>query len=119
MIGIGHRTALAALAALALAGCGPDETATTVVFVHRETISVRGAVEMVENEDGERIPYLWAPGTIVVFRADRTLGGHTGLYGTAYRIVEGGDLEEIGPVDTDRTDDALAREFGVEPPPEP
>lgn len=111
--------AVLAWAALLSASCGegPTETADTVLFISTGRIAVRGEVEMVAGPEGGEIPYLWSPGTIVVFRADESIAGRRGRAGRAYRIAEGGELTEIGRVDLDKTDDELAAAFGVEPGP--
>lgn len=112
---VGSRIAATAVATLlAIVACG-GEKADTVLIVGGEGIAVRGDVEMVQGEDGGMIPWLWAPGTIVVFRADLELAGRSGRAGRAYRIQEDGSLAEIGSVDLSRSDDELAAEFGVEP----
>ncbi|HUP20262.1 MAG TPA: hypothetical protein VM778_09955, partial [Gemmatimonadota bacterium] len=96
------RTAATAVATLlAIVACG-GEKADTVLIVGGEGIAVRGDVEMVQGEDGGMIPWLWAPGTIVVFRADLELAGRSGRAGRAYRIQEDGSLAEIEQVDLGR-----------------
>ena len=112
----GRSSVMAAAALLAIAACA-GETADTVVFVGGEGIAVRGPVEMVQGADGEMIPFLWSPGTIVVFRSDAELAGRTGRAGVAYRIEEDGSLSSIGSVDLTRSNDELAADFGLEPGP--
>jgi hypothetical protein len=61
----------------------------------------------------------WRPGNAAIFRVDRTVEGRegrsfSGKAGKVYWINERFELEEMGQADLAKTDEDIARQFGVE-----
>lgn len=98
---------------LLVAACAP-ETAETVIVVDGTRVKWKGAFDETKDlrmeSSGGFAP--WVEGAIVIFRSDGTYFGHAGDAGGAYRIA-GEELDPVGEVDLEKSDDELAEEFGI------
>jgi len=87
---------------------------TMVVVDEGETVGVRGQVTLSLNPaTGKFDPALNEPGIIYVFRADKTIGGVDAKAGDIFIVDEEGVLQKAGTFDTDKTNDELAKMFGI------
>jgi len=112
-----RRPVLALLLSLLLAtvACHRIHGETLVILGEGEGASVRGEVSFAINPaSGQMEPELRKPGVLYVFRAEHSVGDVTGKAGEVYKVTEGGNLVKAGDFDLSKTDDELAKAFGVD-----
>ena len=98
--------AAAVASMLCFAGCG--KSSKGVLIVKDGQVKVRS---LSLGEDG-RIPQLWEPGMVVLFRtAGKTPAGETGKAGEAYEIDDSNKLHKIGEFDLNKTDEELVKDY--------
>ncbi len=116
-----NRLIVALALMLLLSACGRKPAGAVVVYedhlviVGAAKVTFPGGIPGLGT--GQMNP--WRPGNAAVFRVDRTIqdsDAHlfAGRAGKVYWITDKFELEEIGQADLAKTDDDIARQFGVE-----
>ncbi len=103
----------------------PGESPEAVLILAGPNTKLLGKVEYTQAEQGGqqvRQPDPWVPGNVMIIREidEKTAQGLKVTNGSpevggAYRIRENHQLEYLGKVDLQKTDKALAKQFGVKP----
>jgi hypothetical protein len=75
--------------------------------------AVFGKVTFELGPSGNLEPKIWVPGYVVIFRNEGKLGNEPGQPGHAYKITRDFKLEHIAKVDLKKSNEELAKQFGV------